>query len=252
MLIIIANSLLRRDSVGIIRNNIVVEYNDSGYLMYSESFPGAYTRGRKREEALSKFPSEIKRYCTWADIDYSETNFIESTIVQTKNSDLQISEADSDVIFLSEQTFLTEKEYEFIKIRVLKSASDFQMLYDSIPDKNYTFLQERTVFYGPIPRTSKEIYEHTNSVTNYYVGEIGVKISNLDKIYENRKHALEAIERTENLLQNKTFDGSYGERWSLKKVLRRFIWHDHIHGKSLYRMASKVWGEDKIENPFYF
>lgn len=46
--------------MGLIRNNIVVEYNDKGYLMYAESFPGAYTRGREREEALSKFPAVLQ------------------------------------------------------------------------------------------------------------------------------------------------------------------------------------------------
>jgi hypothetical protein len=130
-----------------IKNNIVVEYNDEGNLIHSESFPGAYTRGRELEEALSKLPSEIKRYCKWAGINYSETDLVESVIVQSKKSDLQINEADSDVIFLSEQTPYSEQEYELTKIRALKSAHDFQVLYDSIPDKEYTPFNERKSFY---------------------------------------------------------------------------------------------------------
>ena len=46
--------------------------------------------------------------------------------------------------------------------------------------------------------------------------------------------------------------GSYGEDWSLRKVLRRFIWHDRIHAKAMYRMATKVFGAESIVNPFYF
>src|SRR5690625_4653371 len=213
--------------MGIIKNNTIVEYNKEGYLMFSESFPGAYTRGREYEVALSKFPGEIKRYSRGAGIDYLETDLVESVIVQSKESELQINEADSDVIFLSEQAPCSIQEYEQMKARVLKSAYDFQVLYDSIPDKNYTSLKKRKSFYGAVPRTAKEMYDHTNSVTNYYTGEIGVRINNLDHIYQNRMQSIKAIESTDDYLANKTFCGSYGEQWSLRKVLRSFIWHDH-------------------------
>jgi hypothetical protein len=96
------------------------------------------------------------------------------------------------------------------------------------------------------------MYDHTNSVTTYYVGEIGVSIDNLDNIYQNRIQAITEIESIDDYLDNKTFNGSYGEQWSLRKVLRRFIWHDRIHVKGMYRMATKVWGVSNIKNPFYF
>lgn len=228
--------------MSIIENNIIVEYNNAGYLMFSASFPGAYTRGKELEEALSKFPREIKIYCKWAGVDYSETDLVESAIVQSKKSELQINEADSDVIFLSEQAPYSEQEYELAKSRVLKSAYDFQTLYDSIPDKERTLLKERTSFYGAVPRTAKEMYDHTSSVTSYYAGEIGVKIDNLDNIFKNRIRTIKTIEDKDNYMENEIFLGSYGEQWSLKKVLRRFIWHDRIHAKAMYRMAAKVWG----------
>ncbi|MFD1413070.1 hypothetical protein [Oceanobacillus jeddahense] len=238
--------------MGLIRNNIVLEYNVKGYLMYSESFPGAYTRGREREKALSKFPAEIKRYCRWAEIDYEETDTVESIVVQSQESNLEIHEADSDIIFLSEQDPLSKEEYMLLKNRVLKSANDFQALYDSIPEKTYTSLPKRKSFYGGVPRNPEEMYEHTNGVTNYYAGEIGGKIDNIDMIYPNRVQVFQAIEENEAFLQNKIFHGSYGEQWSLRKVLRRFIWHDCIHAKSMYRMAVKEWGESRIENPYCF
>lgn len=46
--------------------------------------------------------------------------------------------------------------------------------------------------------------------------------------------------------------GSYGEEWSLRKVLRRFIWHDRIHAKAMYRMAIKTFGPDVVPNIFCF
>ena len=55
-----------------------------------------------------------------------------------------------------------------------------------------------------------------------------------------------------NFLQNTVFEGSYDEMWSLRKVLRRFIWHDRIHARAMYRMAVKLFGAESIENPFCF
>lgn len=232
------------------KNRVVVEFNKGGYLLYSETFPGAYTRGSSLEEAMSKLPDEIKKYCMWASIELA--NDVESLIVQEKHSDLKISDADSDVIFAIEKKPLTIGEYNALKELVIKSAKDFQKLYESIPDKDKTSLQERKSFYGPIPRTAKEMYNHTNSVTNYYAGEIGAVIENLDNIVENRIQAFQVIESQNNYLQNQVFSGSYGEEWSLRKVLRRFIWHDRIHAKAMYRMAIKLWKQDTIVNPYLF
>lgn len=235
-----------------ITNNVVVEFNDGGYLIYSESFPGAFARGKNRDEALAKFQSEIEQYCRWAGISIEGGSIVENKIVQVKESTLNICDADSDVIFDTERQPLSIDEYEKLKRLVVKSAEDFKRLYESIPDKDATCLKERKTFYGFIPRTAREMYTHTNNVTNYYAGEIGVKIKNVDDIVENRLQALKKIEETEGYLKNKVYTGSYNEEWSLRKVMRRFIWHDRIHGRAMYKMAVNVWGEDRIGNPFCF
>ena len=51
-------------------------------------------------------------------------------------------------------------------------------------------------------------------------------------------------------LQNRVTAGSFGELWSLKKALRRFLWHDRIHAKALWRMAGRIWPD--IPDPFCF
>ena len=37
---------------------------------------------------------------------------------------------------------------------------------------------------------------------------------------------------------------------TLRKVLRRFLWHDRIHAKALWRMARRIWPD--IPDPFCF
>lgn len=53
-------------------------------------------------------------------------------------------------------------------------------------------------------------------------------------------------------LKNSVFKGSYGEYWTLRKVLRRFLWHDRIHAKAMYRMAVRLFGKNEIPNVFAF
>ena len=96
------------------------------------------------------------------------------------------------------------------------------------------------------------MYAHTKNVNEYYFSEIHVDADNDGSIYACRKRGFEALEAKGDFLENVVFAGSYGEDWSLRKVLRRFIWHDRIHAKAMYRMATKVFGAESIENPFYF
>lgn len=38
----------------------------------------------------------------------------------------------------------------------------------------------------------------------------------------------------------------------MRKMLHRFLWHDRIHGRAMYRMAVREFGEKGIPNPFRF
>ena len=42
------------------------------------------------------------------------------------------------------------------------------------------------------------------------------------------------------LLENRVFEGSWDECWTLRKLLRRFIWHDRIHGRAMVRMMERT------------
>ena len=228
----------------------VWEHNGNDTLLYAVDYIGAYTRGESLEIAKAKMPGEIISYLKWLGEDTSDN--IEVVITQEKASDLAIKDADSDVLFESEKAPLTADEYEKLKALALKSAKDFLTLYNSIPDKSATVIAERKTFYGQVPRSADEMYEHTKNVTEYYFTEIDVNADNSGNIYECRKRAFEQLEATADYLNNAVIEGSYGEDWTLRKVLRRFIWHDRIHARAMYRMAVKVFGAENVANPFCF
>lgn len=226
------------------------EHNGDDTLLYAKDYVGAFTRGENLEVASKKMKNEILAYSSWLGNDLQED--IEVVIVQEKNSELEIKDADSDVIFMAEEAALTMSEYITLRDFALKSASDFLKLYEMIPDKQKSVLPVRKTFYGQVPRTAEEMYVHTKSVNSYYFAEIGIDAYNEGSIYECRKRGFEQLENTTDFLNGRLQEGSYGEMWSVRKVLRRFIWHDRIHAKAMWKMVKKTFGENAVENIFGF
>ncbi|MBQ7913172.1 MAG: hypothetical protein IJ308_05475 [Clostridia bacterium] len=232
------------------RVHCVWEHNGEDTLLYTIEFVGAYTRGENLKTAIEKMPQEIGSYLNWRDENVPDC--FDIIIAQEKKSNLTIKDADSDVLFESEKQPLNIVEYKTLKALALKSAKNFLSLYQSIPDKNISVAPARKTFYGQTPRSANEMYEHTKNVNAYYFAEIGVEADNVGDIFECRNRGFERLEKKSDFLKNSVIEGSYGELWTLRKVLRRFIWHDRIHARAMYRMATKVYGDNKVENPFYF
>lgn len=210
----------------------VWEHNGDDTLLYSVDYVGAFTRGENLDVAIRKMQEEVNSYLSWMNEPALESFTMD--IVQEKNSDLQIRDADSDVIFETETNALSQEEYLQLKELALKSAMDFYKLYFSVPNKNESCLPRRSTFYGDVPRTAQEMYEHTKNVNAYYFGEIGIDVDNEGTIYECRKRGFELLEKMEGFMDNPVVEGSYSELWSLRKMMRRFVWHDRIHAKGMY------------------
>ena len=226
----------------------VWEHNGNDSILYAENYIGAYTRGKSQEDAILKMPEEIRRFQLWKGETPSDSYDVE--IVQEKESDLQIKDADSDVLFQTEAAPLSAEEYRYLKSIAMKSAEDFQALYSSFPDKNKSANPIRKTFYGNVPRTAEEMYQHTKNVNAYYFSEIGVGADNEGSIVSCRARGFDSLETIPDFLSLEVVTGSYNELWSVRKVLRRFIWHDRVHAKAMYRMGVLTFGADAIPDVF--
>lgn len=227
-----------------------VETNGKGFLVYAENYPGAYSRGCTEAEALAKLPADINAYSLWV---YGATlDGVEVLVRQRHVTTLSVEDADSELLLDGEREPLTQAEYEALKMLAIQSACDFQALYDSIPDKTRPLCPPRQTFYGDLPATAELMYRHVNDVAAYYTGEVGAQHENVPDIAENRMQALKLVEALPNHLTAGVFTGSYDELWSLRKVLRRFIWHDRIHARAMQRHAAAIWGADAVADPYCF
>ena len=191
---------------------------------------------------------EIRRYLKWAGQygpAYKElerklssyTAAVQIRLTEETQSSLEISDAESDILFSNERRPLTWEGYLRLKKLALVSAEDFQRLFDSMPDASKALFPPRNTFYGPLPCTTREIYEYTMNVNSYYFGEIGVTAEDGPDIAACRREGSSALEKIPGFLQNSVQKDSFGEEWSLRKVCRRFIWHDCIHARAMYRRA---------------
>ena len=215
------------------------EHNGDDTLLWALDYPGAFTRGSSLDGALKKMPAEIAAYLTRAGKSLPDDGICPEVTVDAPCG-LAVSDADSDVIFPEESQSMTADEYAALKRLVMKSALDFQALFDSIPDENAPLKPRRDTFYGSVPCTAREMYDHTRSVNDYYFAEIGVATHHEGDIAACRAHGFSQLEVQTDFLTRPACEGSYGEMWSLRKVLRRFLWHDRIHAKALYRSARTV------------
>ena len=226
------------------------EHNGDDTILYALDQVGAFTRGENLSAAIAKMPAEIESYLAWKGDPVPE--LIEIVIAEEQDSELAIRDADSDAIFDREKAPLTREEYETLKSLALRSAMDFLTLYESIPDKDAGLSPVRKTFYGQVPHTAREMYEHTKSVNAYYFGEIDVEADNAGDIYECRKRGFDTLEAQSDFLENPVIAGSYGEYWSVRKMLRRFVWHDRIHARAMWRGACRAFHAEMIRNPFQF
>ena len=222
------------------RLRCVWEHRGDDTILWAVDCPGAFARGTNLSEALKKLPEDLSAWSLWTGGALPEYSGVE--IMADVASGLDVRDADSDVLMEAEREPLSREEYERLRDMALGSAERFLRLYESVPDPDRSANPVRQTFYGAVPRTAREMYEHTKHVNAYYFGEIGVEADNEGDIVDCRRRGFEALEKQPDFLENRVFAGSWDEDWTLRKLLRRFIWHDRLHARAMVRMAKRTFG----------
>lgn len=220
------------------KRSCVWEHNGADTILWAVEHPGAFARGAGLEEAKAKLEKDLHDWADWTGQPVPES--VEVEIVGDIACSLNVRDADSDVLLEAEKMPLDREEYELLRDMALRSAEQFLRLYASVPDPDRSANPVRQTFYGPVPRTAREMYEHTKNVNAYYFGEIGVEADNEGDIVDCRRRGFEMLEKQPDFLENRVFEGSWDECWTLRKLLRRFIWHDRLHARAMERMCKRT------------
>lgn len=234
--------------------SIAFETNGKGYLGYILEFPGAFIRGRTIDEALSKVEQEIRTYQRWRGVQSKLKS--KTKIVQIHQSTLMIEDADSEILLDMDKEKMEEKEFnEYIEL-IKKSGISTLSIYQNAKFKNWLDEARRgKTFYGDVPISIQRIFEHIDSVQYFYLSRISTDIEKKEGFLEGREHCLNQVRSIYMRENNSKIYNCDHENWTIRKVLRRFIWHDRIHAKSMVKILKKqkmIGLIDFYEDPFYF
>jgi uncharacterized glyoxalase superfamily protein PhnB len=218
---------------------IVLETNGKGFLGWIVELPGAYIRGKTIDEAKGKIDNEITEYQKWLNMPIKREIITKETITE---SELAIEDADSNLM-LEYDTVDYENIEHFNDAcnKILISANKVEEIYKNCKYKGIADKSKiRKTFYGDVYSTIDEQYKHIADVVHgYYLYNIGIDVEMKGNITENRIKTIEIL-KDKYGKEGNTYYKRPEESWTLKKVMRRIIWHDRIHGKAMKRMENKI------------
>lgn len=235
--------------------SIAFETNGKGYIGYLVELPGAFVRGRTEEEAIAKVKGEVEIYLKWLGIKPKGKCKIQT--VQAHRSSLQVEDADNEILLEADKGIMKEKEFRNLRKLVWYSGETFLQIYTETKFKDWIDeARIRKTFYGENPKTIQEIFEHVKGCQYYYLSRTKIEFEEEEKDFLNiRKFCLAKLEDLHRKNNNSLLFETDNELWTLKKVLRRFIHHDRIHGKAMSRILEKqrqLGIIDEYKDPFYF
>jgi hypothetical protein len=237
------------------RLSLAFETNGRGCLGYIVQLPGAYVRAPTEREALAKVREEMKSYYRW--LKTRPPTPVRTMIVQWHQSPLQVEDADSEILLDADRRPFRSDEFRNLLDLVRYSGETLSSSYEGAELKEWVDeSKRRNTFYGPVPSTIREVIQHVNSTQHFYLTRLGVQLSNgIDDVMEARTRCVDELARLHDGGVNSSIMGSQEELWTLKKVMRRLIWHDRIHGKAIIRMMikqKKLKLIDDFSDPFRF
>ena len=249
----------------------VLEYNDKGVTLWSLRYPGAFARGETAAEAVRKLPAACRRYRLWAKLPIEADAAGDEQVRCTRKIkvDAPVEEGFTAALFPEEKLALDMARYTSLKTLCLISARDLEALFASIPQKDRALLKSRRTVYGKVPVTAREMLSHVIEAQRTWSTLFGVDLGENQGLLADRKQlfiGLEGqpgylagrkrlfagLERQPGYLDGRLVTGPDGELWTLRKLLRRLLWHDALHGRALYRKAVTFWQKERIKNPFGF
>ncbi len=232
----------------------VLEYNDKGVTLWSLRYPGAFARGETAAEAVRKLPAACRRYRLWAKLPIEADAAGEEQVRCTRKIkvDAPVEEGFIAALFPEEKLALDMARYTSLKTLCLISSRDLEALFASIPQKDRALLKSRRTVYGKVPVTAREMLSHVIEAQRTWSTLFGVNLGESQGLLAGRKRLFAGLERQPGYLDGRLVTGPDGELWTLRKLLRRLLWHDALHGRALYRKAVTFWQKERIKNPFGF
>ena len=235
--------------------SIAFETNGKGYLGFIGELPGTFIRGRTEEEALAKVDREVRSYLKWLSVNQNWCYNV--VVVQRHRSSLMVEDADSEILLNADKAIMSDEEFKNCTDLAWYSGETFLKICSDA--KFNDFVDEtriRKTFYGENPKTIQEIFDHVKGCQYYYLSRTKIEFETKEEGFMKiREFCLQELKELYRKNNNHAIFEIDNELWTLKKILRRFIWHDRIHGRAVTRILQKqkrLGMIDEYDAPFYF
>jgi len=234
--------------------SIAFETNGRGYIGFIVELPGAFIRSRTEKEAIAKVNREVNSYLKWLEIEQKPEYKIQ--VIQRHRSLLMVEDADNEILLEADKKTMDVEEFRNSLDLVWFSGETFLQLYTNTKFKDWIDESRiRKTFYGDNPKTIQEIFDHVKYCQYYYLSRMKITEEIEGDFMAIRKFCLKKLKVLYRENNNSLIFEIDNELWALKKVLRRFIWHDRIHGKAITRILEKqkqLGIIDEYNDPFHF
>jgi hypothetical protein len=237
------------------RVSIAFETNGKACLGHIVQLPGSFVRAPTEREALTRIGTEIHSYARWLGLKCPDP--IRVLIGQWHQSPLKVEDADSEILLDADRRPFRSGEFELLANLVRFSGQTFYKAYDEAELKDYVDeSRKRDTFYGPVPSTINEVFDHVLRTQNFYLAMLSIRLDVKGSDFtEVRSRCVDELLALHEKGIGSSIFATESELWTLKKVLRRFVWHDRIHGKAIARMQAKqkrLKLIDEYDDPFRF
>uniref|UniRef100_A0A7C6A8U6 DinB family protein n=1 Tax=candidate division WOR-3 bacterium TaxID=2052148 RepID=A0A7C6A8U6_UNCW3 len=198
---------------------------------------------------------EVNLYLKWLGIEQKPQYKIK--VIQRHRSSLMVEDADNEILLKADKEIMNEEEFINWTNIALYSGKTFSKIYSDAKFKDFVDETKiRKTFYGENPKTIQEIFDHVNRCQYYYLSRTKIEFEAKDEDFMKiRAFCLQKLKELYRKNNNYTIFEIDNELWTLKKILRRFIWHDRIHGKAVARILKKqkqLGMINEYNDPFYF
>jgi len=231
---------------------ITYETNGKGFLGWIEDYPGAFLRGPSLEEARAKLGRELVDYAEWLGLSAPPgraasgagvpglSGSPDAPIESIVSSVLTVEDADSDFTFGSELVDYGDADFERFMALLRRSGRMVASCLDSTRNRGTVDPHhDRITFYGHAYATIDRQFEHIVKVQDYYLGMVGETVGLAGGIVESRE-AMVAKLAERRKAEGNALHVYEGESWTIRKIIRRTIWHDRIHARAMKRMDERL------------
>ncbi|MCI1749245.1 MAG: hypothetical protein LKI24_15000 [Acidipropionibacterium sp.] len=221
---------------------IVCETNGHGFMAWPVGYDGSFVRGATLELVRAKRDGELVAWAEWTkQPDVRVTDWHETI----KETGACVEDGDTEILLATDvDGYCDEAELRGVCAIAQHSAVQVDEVRARCSDilDHVDPAMQRSTFYGDVFATVEGQYGHLINTQRYYLQCVGTDADVAGvPLSESRQRVTTAlIEFYAELGNSLIIDEESGEGWTIRKVIRRLIAHDRIHGKAMERMRCRL------------